>query len=447
MIAERLPPYSMESEEGVTGSMLIGGNFTEIKFLKPGDFYSDQNRLIFQACFDVFKRDEAIDQITVTEELHRTGKLEEAGGAAYLSHLIANTPTSLDAPYYANIVHRLSIARQLIQSSSQIASLGYDADTDVDSVLKKAFDILDGVRKGANVNKFEVVTPAEMSTAMLDLLNKGQESLSWGFIDLDKITTGIYPQDYVIIGARPSVGKTQIMLEVAENIAMCGKKVLFVSTEMPMNPVIERHISRTLGISVRSFRERKISPDNPLDEKTEKDYVTKAGLLNDIPIYYLFGKRSSDSIFENAQKMKEKYGLDAIFVDYLQLLTDCNKGRDNHSVAVGVVSHNLKSIGQSLNVPIVVASQLNRSLESRVDKRPMLSDLRESGDIEQDADVVFLLNRPELYPDENGQVAAADKGVLELIMAKNRQLGTGESIVKLEWRPDAFRYGNKYNYL
>jgi replicative DNA helicase len=209
---------------------------------------------------------------------------------------------------------------------------------------------------------------------------------------------------------------------------------------MPMNPVVERYISRVLSISVRQFRERKTGE---MDEATEKRYLEYAGQLENLPVYYLFGKRSSDSIWENARKMQEKYGLDAIFVDYLQLLTDCNRGKENHSVAVGIVSHNLKAMGQSLNVPVIVASQLNRSIEHRDDKRPMLFDLRESGDIEQDADVVFLLNRPELYPDEYGHVADEDRGVLEIIMAKNRQLGTDTNIVKLQWVADKYHYADK----
>jgi replicative DNA helicase len=228
------------------------------------------------------------------------------------------------------------------------------------------------------------------------------------------------------------------MLTIADNIARTGKKVLFASTEMGITPVLERHIAKTLRISVRNFRRREFQ----LDADMEKKFFSGSGELESIPVYYLFGSRSSESIWQNARKMQEQYGLDAIFVDYLQLLTDCRRGKDNHAVQVGLVSHNLKDITKDLNVPVVVASQLNRLLEYRESKRPMLADLRESGDIEQDADVVFLLHRPELYP----ECPAGDRGVLEMMMAKNRQLGTAESPVRLQWIPEQYRYGNAVRY-
>lgn len=444
---EKLPPFSINAEEAINGSLLVDNDcINQVKYLKSDDFFSEQNRLIFDACINLYKRNQLIDQITVAEELEHNGKLSLAGGVAYLYHLISITPHSLDAPGYAVIVHRDSIARQLINAASRIGSIGYEADTDIEGAIKKAEEIIDNVRQGLNVNKTEIVTPSQMADAMLNMLEHGQESIQWGFVDLDSLTTGIYPQDYIIFGARPSVGKTQIMLEVAENMARGGKRCLFVSTEMPMNPVVERYISRVFKISVRELRERRLK-NQQFSEDDEMRYMEAVGVLSKLPVSYLFGKRSSDNIWDNARKMQESHGLDAIFVDYLQLLTDCNKGRENHSVAVGVVSHNLKAMGQSLNVPVIVASQLNRSLEHRDDKRPVLSDLRESGDIEQDADVVFLLHRPELFPDEYGKVAKEDVGVLELLMAKNRQLGTDERVVRLQWRPNDYRYGDRAKYV
>ena len=438
MESTRLVPHNIEAEEGVTGSLLIDGEcLNEVTFLQPSDFFSETNRIIFKACRDIDARNTAIDQITVAEELERQGNLQIAGGAAYLSHLISSTPTSLDIGHYANIVHRLSLSRALISAASQIAMLGYDAAPDIENGIKQAGVIIETVKKRAGNNKLEITTPAMMSSKMLDILQHGAPSLSWGFIDLDAVTTGIYAQDYIVIGARPSVGKTEMMIETAENIGRTGKKVLFASTEMGINPVLERYIAKQLQMSIRELRKRELQPE--LNEDVEQHYMAASVRLSELPVYYLFGKRSSDSIAMNARKMQELYGLDCIFVDYLQLLTDCYRGgRDNHSVQVGQVSHNLKAITSDLNVPVIVASQLNRLVEYRENKRPMLADLRESGDIEQDADVVFLLHRPELYSDYE----ITDKGKLEIMMAKNRQLGMAEHPVKLQWIPDRYKYGN-----
>lgn len=428
----------IDAEEGVNGSLLIDSDaFNEVKFLTPGDFASEQNSLVFQAAVTLHGRGDAIDQITVATELERTGKLTMAGGAAYLSHLISSVPTSLDIGHYANIVHRLSVSRSLIAAASQIAAIGYEALPDAEDSVKRAAATINAVKKRASVQKFDIVTPEAMGKVMLDMLENGQPSLSWGYSDLDELTIGIYAQDYVVFGSRPSVGKTELMLGIAENVGRAGKKALFASTEMGINPVIERYIAKQLQISVRDFRRRKMQKE--LGEDLESLFIKASGAITEIPVYYLFGRRSSDSIWENARKMQELYGLDCIFVDYLQLLTDCYRGgRDNHSVQVGQVSHNLKAITQDLNVPVIVASQLNRDVERRDNKRPMLADLRESGDIEQDADVVFLLHRPGLY---KGYMIT-DKGKLEIMMAKNRQLGMADHIIRLQWLAEKYRYGN-----
>jgi len=355
-------------------------------------------------------------------------------------------PTSLDIEHYADIVHRLSMSRSVITAAGQIASIGYDADPDIDGSIKKIETIVTAIKARSGNRKNEIVTPADMGKKMLDMLREGEKSVEWGFIDLDDLTGGIYPQDYIVIGARPSVGKTQFMLDSAKNIALRDKKVLMVSAEMTINPIIEREISKALGISVWQYRKRNTESDDWKSRET--GYMIAAGNLTKTNVYYLFGRRSSDSIWDNARKMKESVGLDVIFVDYLQLLSDCYRGgRDNHSVSVGLVSHNLKAITTDLNVPVIVASQLNRQVEYRDDKHPVIADLRESGDIEQDADVVFLLHRPELYinPLEHEAEYKAVKGKLSVMMAKNRQLGTASVPVILQWVDKQYRYDNATN--
>ena len=442
MIETQLPPYDMNAEEGVNGSLLIDSDcYSQVKYLIPEDFFSETNRLIFRACKNIMDRQGKIDQITVAEELNRAGKLSAAGGAAYLSNLIATTPTSLDIEYYADIVKRLSVSRSIVTAASQIGSLGFEASPDVEGTLKTIEQIIVSIKKNAGNRKNDIVTPNDMATRMIDMIKQGETSLPWGFVDLDELTGGVYPQDYIVVGARPSVGKTQFMLDAANNIALRGKKVLFVSAEMTINPVLERHIAKSLGISIWNYRKRDINSQY-WQENVEPKYMVAAADLGKIPIYYLFDRRSSDSIWDNARKMKESVGLDIIFVDYLQLLSDCYRGgRENHSVAVGMVSHNLKAITTDLNIPVVVASQLNRQVEYRDDKHPVIADLRESGDIEQDADVVFLLHRPELYADTQVERDAV-LGKLAVMMAKNRQLGTASSPVILQWVAEHFKYEN-----
>lgn len=433
----RSVPHDISAEEAVIGSLLLDDAcFADVRYLTPGDFFSDTMATVFDVCKTLALRHTAVDAITVAQELDRRGKLEATGGAANLSRLIAATPTSLDAAYYAGIVHKLAVARALIIAGKEIGRIGSEPDLDIEDSIKKADNLLQGVRQSAVTGKLELVTPEMMADSMMGLLEHPQTSLRYGFHDIDEMTTGIYPQDYVVIGARPSVGKTELMLEMSDIMATKQQKyVLFASTEMGRNPVLERHFSRNTHISVRELRKMQ------LNEEEERAFMAAVGDLSETHIYYLFGRRSSDSIWDNARMMKETIGLDCIFVDYLQLLSDCFRGgRDNHATMVGMVSHNLKGISTELNVPVVVASQLSRDVERRDNKRPMLSDLRESGDIEQDADVVLLLHREELY----STAMPDDKGRLEVMMAKHRQLGMGTKPAVLQWIPDQYRYGDAY---
>jgi replicative DNA helicase len=432
MTETRLPPNQRDAEESVIGSLLIDAScLSKVSFLKPDDFFSEC-RSIYEVCVQLNERHEKINQITVAIELNRQGKLVSSGGSAYLSTLIANTPTSLDAEHYANIVHRMSVSRRIISAASSISELGYSESPDTDGMIKQARDILSKVEAQAGIRKLDIVTPHEMGNAMLNMLQVGTPSLRWGFKELDRVTMGLYPGDYILIGARPSTGKTQLMLNAAKNIALCGKSVLFASTEMGMGPVIERYIAEQLGISVRQLRDRSFTLEQ------EERFMEASGTLSQLPVYYLYGSRSSDSIWRQASKMQEIYGLDVVFIDYLQLLDDCYEGGDSQNVRVSKVSKNIKSMQNDLGVPVVVASQLSRGLENRDDKAPKLQDLRDSGSLEQDADTVLLLHRPEFYVKDMERERL--KGTLEILMAKNRQLGTDINFCKLKWIEAEHRY-------
>ena len=427
-------PKDLDAEEAVIGSLIIDGDTIRqvIDTLKPADFYYEQTGEIYAAVATIHARHDKVNQTTIAQELHRTGKLETVGGVAHLSHLISICPTSMDIEHYAAIVKRLSASRQMIALSDKLASLGYEANPDTNNMIEKGLTLFDSYRK-ANTIFSDLVTPRQAGQEVFDLIGKYNtpgHAISWGFRDLDDITSGIYPE-FIIVGARPSVGKTQLMKDVAENIATQGIKVLFASAEMSISALMERKVARELGIGIRELRKHGI----PLDD--EGDVSDLAGMVSESPIYYLPRGVSSKDVYNHAKRMKETIGLDILFVDYLQFLTDCWSGKENQNVRVGEICKRLKSIVNDLEIPVIVASQLSRTLEYRSEEnsKPKLADLRDSGNIEQDADVVLLLWRdPENYK------------ILEVKMAKNRQLGQA-SAVKLVWVADKHRYGDYYEYI
>ena len=424
---EKLPPHDIDAEEAVNGSLLIdGGAFNKIaSLIHPTDFYTEVGRFIYTVCGTLHERREAINQITVAQELARQGKLETCGGAAYLSHLISIVPTTLDIEYYAQIVKRLSVSRRAISLAGQIAAVGYEARPDVNEGITSIVDMVNEFRKG-NVAFDDIVTPTDAGNILIDLIteyNNPRHSFSWGFSDLDDITSGIYPE-LIIIGARPGVGKTQLMLDIAENLT--GRHIFFASAEMSIKALLERKLARELRKDIRQLRRY------GLDDGNMDRVIALSAQVSEQQIYYLPKGCSSQDVYYEAKKLKDSVGLDIVFVDYLQLLSDCwRTDKENQNIRVGKACKVLKSLVNDLQVPVVVASQLNRGLEYRAEKRPSLSDLRDSGEIEQDSDVVLLLYRDEEKSD-----------VLEIKMAKNRQLGQARAIT-LQWVAARHSYANR----
>lgn len=423
----KLPPHDIDAEEAVVGSILIDGSaFYKVGILlQVSDFYTEQNSVIYGACSTLYERGEAINQITVAQELNRLEKLETCGGAAYLSHLVAICPTSLDIEPYAQIVKRLAVSRRTIILGGGIASLGYDAEPNINSGINKIVEMVSEFRQ-KNVAFDDIVTPKGAADILMNLIheyNNPQHSFRWGFQDLDDITAGIYPE-LIIIGSRPGVGKTQLMLDIAENL--WSKAILFCTAEMSTRALLERKIARELRMDIKQLRR------HGLDEKGMDQAIELSGKVSEQQIFYLPKGSSSQDVYNEAKKLKESVGLDIVFVDYLQLLSDCwRTDKENQNIRVGKACKVLKSLVTDLQVPVVVASQLSRNLEYRVQKRPTLSDLRDSGNIEQDADVVLLLYRDEDKDD-----------LLEIKMAKNRQLGQAKKIT-LQWVADRHCYANK----
>jgi replicative DNA helicase len=432
-MVDKLLPHDVDSEEALLGSLLLDNDALHkvYSIIQPPDFYSERDRWIYEACVALFDRREAINQITVAQDLARQDKLENCGGAAFLSHLISVCPTSLDVEYYAQIVYRLSVSRKVIAASDQIASIGYQSLPDPNETLAKSTEIITTLQKKCQVVGNDIITPHQAAQTAMDLIaeyNEPDASLSYGYRDLDEITTGIH-DELVIFGSRPSVGKTQLLLDVAHNQEARQKKSLFVTSEMSLKRIIERQFASATGVSVRELRK------NGIKEDLEGNVMRTIGEMSEGYISYMTGKIYAKSIYAAVQKMKESGGVDIVFVDYLQFLADCwEDTRENQNIRVGKACKILKNIVEELGTPVILASQLNRSVEyrSKESKTPTLADLRDSGNIEQDADVVLLLYRNEIddYTLDS---------TLQIKMAKHRQLGVAPH-VQLSWDKERSRY-------
>jgi replicative DNA helicase len=434
MNEQQLPPHDIAAEEAVLSCLMIDGDkIQEISLLESKDFYHEPLRDIYAICLDLYRHGTAINQITVGAEEERLGKSNLCGGVSYLLHLESLVGSSLDIGSYADIVRNLSISRQLIELGGKCIKIGYSANPDGKQSIQTIYEMIREFKK--NTMPFEgLVTPKEASNIMLEFIHKFNEphkKLSWGFRDLNSVTSGIYPAELIIIGARPSVGKTQLMLDIMELLAISGKTIMFCSAEMSLTHILERRVARELGVGILDLRNKGISAEN------EQALMKLIGENAERHVYYMRKGTSSDDIMSEAVKMKDSVGLDIIFVDYLQFLSDCWQSTgENQNVRVGKASKTLKNIANELEIPVVVASQLNRGLEHRgeADRRPTLADLRDSGNIEQDADVVFLLDRISVTT--QGHV---DNTRLSVKMAKNRQIGSMPAI-ELKFNTKRQRY-------
>jgi replicative DNA helicase len=449
---ERLPPHDIDAEEAVIGSLLIDGTaiYQIATLLQPSNFYGERNAQIYSACLALYQRNEAINQITLAQELDRQGKLETCGGAAYLSHLISIVPTSLDIEHYARIVFRLSVMRHLISAGSQIASIGYAADPNVDASLSQAEDILFRLRQGQFSRDlvpirqvldryFEDTTP--VPTAEAGHVEALPHVLS-GFTALDEFLGGLQHSDLIIAAGRPSMGKTSLALNIARNAAVdYGACVALFSLEMARESLVLRLLSSESGVNLRQVRLGLHT------EAEERRIMEATGALAEAPIYV------DDSpqlrvveMRSKARRLHFERGLNLIIVDYLQLMQA--EGRvENRVQEISYISRSLKGIARELNVPVLAVSQLSRAVEWRASHRPQLSDLRESGSIEQDADVVIFIYRDEVYvPEEEWRALHQDEAYpppAEIIVAKHRNGPTGQ--VNLRFIPKLAKFENIAN--
>ena len=451
MYGDKLPPHDIDAEEAVIGSLLIEGTaiYKIAVFLNQSDFYSEQNQWLYGACLSLDQRNEAINQITVAQELDRQNKLEACGGAAYLSHLISVVPTSLDIEHYAQIVYRLSVMRHLINAASQIAVIGYEANPDVDASLSRAEDILFRLRHGQTPRDFvhiRQVLDKYFEAAPSPATEEGYpEAIPYvlsGFTGLDEFLGGFQRSDLTIIAGRPSMGKTSLALNIARNAAVEQRAcVALFSLESAREPVVLRLLSSESGVNLRQVRLGLHS------EQDEKRIMDATGILSEAPIY--IDDTPQLRIVEmrsKARRLHYERGINLIIVDYLQLMQGDGRG-ENRVQEISFVSRSLKGMARELNVPVLAISQLSRAVEWRASHKPQLFDLRESGSIEQDADVVMFIYREELYtPEEEWKRDHPDEAYpppAEIIIAKHRNGPTGQR--NLRFIPKLTKFENIAN--
>jgi len=422
----KLPPHDLDAEEAVLGSFLIDPEaiFKIVTVLKPEDFYREKNRWTYEACVSLYERREAINQITLAHELARQHKLEATGGAAYLSHLVAQVPTSVHAEYYANIVHRLSMMRRLISASNQIAAIGYESPPDVDEALGKAEGILFNLRLGQSQRGFIHISKVLDRYFEESSLGPKQEGflphVPTGFPEMDKILGGLQRSDMIVLAARPGVGKTSLALNIAHNAAVkYGAHVALFSLEMSKMELAYRFLSSESGVDSQSVRLDHLNP------RQREDVMEAMGRLSEASIYIDDSPFLRDSDMRSkARRLHSESKIDLVIVDYLQLMRS-SRFTDNRVQEMSDISHSVKELARELDVPVLAVSQLSRAVEARTPHIPMLSDLRESGSIEQDADVVMFIYREDVYyKEEDWEKRFPDqpypRGISEIIVAKHR---------------------------
>ncbi len=444
MYAEKLLPHDLEAEEAVVGSILIDGDsFLRVApLLKPEDFYREKNQICFSACVALFQRDEAIDQVTLARELSRTDQLETVGGMAYLSHLVSITPTSANAPYYAEAVSKTSTMRRLIDAASKISAIGYEDTDDVENTLRQAEDTLFQVRSGRTERGFIALRQIydqylEDRAADLELLAPGAGPVMAGYNDLDELLGGMQQSDMIVLGARPALGKSTLAVNISLNAARNGSSVGIFSLEMSREQLALRILSSDAEVDSHRLRLGLYT------DAEEQRIIDSIGQLSELPVYI------DDTPFQGIVEMRSKarrlsleHGLDLLIVDYLQLVQGRGRG-ENRVQEISEISRSLKGMARDLRVPVITCSQLSRLVENRPGHRPQLSDLRDSGSIEQDSDVVMFIHRDDIYYTEEEWEQhfpgrPYPKNVADIIVAKHRNGPTGN--VKLIFRDNLVRF-------
>jgi replicative DNA helicase len=433
-----VPPHSLDAERSTLGSLLIDKDaiVKVCDILKPADFYHDAHKMIYQAITDLYDKRTPIDLVTMSNLLEDRNELKIVGGASYLSKLANDVPTSTHIFQYASIVKQKSILRRLILAGDAIKGLGYEEEEDIENVMDRAEKALFEVSQTFMANRFVHIK---------DVLNQTYEKISdlhdpeakeryrgipTGFGSLDNILSGLQPSDLLILAARPSMGKTALALNIAENIAKKGKVVGLISLEMSKEQLVERMFCSLLSVDSWKMRTGRLS---------DEDFSKIGSIMDELNSMKIFIDDSvGNSIAElkaKARRLKMESGLDFLIVDYLQLMTLGGYGGSlqNRVQEISEISRSLKALARDLHIPIMALSQLSRAVEQRPSKLPQLSDLRESGAIEQDADVVLMLYREDYYEEDTDR-----KGVTDIFIRKHRNGPTGH--VELAFKKEQMKF-------
>ena len=423
----KLPPQSIEAEQAVLGGVLLENESlnTVLEVLSEEDFYQNAHRKVFFSMIELYEKNQPIDLVTLTDTLKSKDQLDEIGGISYLTSLVDNIPTAANISYHAKIVREKSTLRILINKASEIASMSYEDGGDVDDILDQAersiFEISESKIRPSFYPIKELVRQSLKTIETLYGKNELITGVPTGFEGLDRLTSGLQPSDLIIVAGRPSMGKTSFALNIAQHAALeASMPVGIFSLEMSREQLSLRMLCSEAQMDAQKLR------SGFLDKRDWPKLVTAAGSLSETPIF--IDDTPALSILEmraKSRRLKSEHGLELIIVDYLQLM----RGRtaiERREQEISEISRSLKALAKELNIPVVALPQLNRRVEDRHDKRPQLADLRESGAIEQDADVIIFIYRDELYNKSEDNV---NKGVAEIIIGKQRNGPTG--MVKL----------------
>jgi len=432
----QIVPHSREAEEAVIGAILINPEayYDVAEFLQGEDFYIHRHRWIWNAFNRLHETRSPIDFLTVTEELNQQGQLAEVGGPAFLTTLINNVPSSLHAAAYGRIIEETAVRRGMLEAANRIAKLAYDEESGLDAVMNDAEKAVFGVSERRMTRDLAPIQEvlSEYYDRVGELAARPEEihGVPTGFIDLDKLLSGLQPSDFLIIAGRPGMGKSGFVLSVAKNAAQTHKKhVAIFSLEMSNEQLVQRLIAQETGIDSQRLRTGKLEDHEwPLFTHAIEVLSDTRIFLDDTPAITPLQLRTK------CRRLHLEYRLDLIIIDYLQLMSGDTR-TDNRVQEVSYISRNLKVLARELNVPVLAAAQLSRAVEQRADKRPVLSDLRESGSLEQDSDIVMFIYRPEVYEDDPAKL-----NVAEIIISKHRNGPVGN--VQLIFRKNLAKFEN-----
>jgi replicative DNA helicase len=433
----RVPPHSVESEQSILGSILLDKDamITVAEIISPDDFYKEAHKIIYESMVSLSNKSEPIDIITLTEELKGKGHLTDVGGISYITSLSTVVPTTSNVKFYTDIVKEKSVLRKLIKASNDIIKLGYEKSIKIEDVIDQAEKKIFDISQEKASDDFKPINEVLMDTYdMIEQLytNKSDVTgVTTGFKDLNKKMNGFQRTDLILIAARPAMGKTAFSLNLVQNAAIKGNaSVAVFSLEMSKEQLVQRMLSSQSSVDLKRIK------TGTLGDSDWPRIIDAMAVLSDTKIHIddTPGIKISE-LRSKCRKLKIEQGLDLVLIDYLQLMEGDGKN-ESRQQEIAQISRSLKILAKELNCPVIALSQLSRAPEQRADHRPMLSDLRESGSIEQDADIVMFLYRDEYY-----NADSESKNICEVIISKNRHGETGS--VELVWLGEVQRFGDK----